>query len=278
MSKIIGITGGTGFLADALIRRLLKWHKKPRIRVLARNEGKLYKLLEKYPTLEVVAGDIADNYIARKFMKDLDTCFHLAAFKYVDKAEIEPYQCVRSNILGTLNVLKWSYVYKPRMVLGISTDKAAQIRGVYGATKYIMEKLFQEAERINPKTKYRIVRYGNVLYSTGSALCKWRNKINRREPICVTNPRATRFFFTREQAIDLIVECVKKQKNAQPKIPKMRAVAIGDLALAVTEKYGKVKIEITELNSADNMHETLDGKVFSNQVKLYSINQIKKLI
>src|SRR3990167_4808776 len=186
------ITGGSGFLGHELIKRL-----DGKIKVVARNEGNLIALKEKFPYIEIVTGNIADSYICQKVCSDIDGIFHLAAFKHVGLAEKENVrECVLSNIQGSLNLLEETRKNKPEFIIGISTDKAAQVKGVYGATKFLMERLFDEYADTNPATKYRVVRYGNVMYSTGSVLCKWKDKIQAGEPVIVTDLNATRFFWT----------------------------------------------------------------------------------
>lgn len=276
------VTGATGFLGEKLIESLLKTQISVQIRALARNEGKLIALKERFPQIEIMTGDVADQWIARKAMHGIDGVFHLAAFKHVGQAEKDVFQCVNSNIAGTVNILEESYKTKPHFVIGISTDKAAQVAGVYGATKLLMERLFQEIETINPDTKYRIVRYGNVLYSTGSVLCKWKEKIQKDEEITLTDPEATRFFWTRDEAIQLIFQCLNEAKDSKPWIPKMKAMSIGNLLYAMKNKYNPeydmTKIQVIGLQPGENMNETMDGKVFSDQVEQFTVEEIKKLI
>lgn len=114
-------------------------------------------------------------------------------------------------MIGSLNILEESLENKFDFVIGISTDKAAQVSGVYGASKLLMERLFCQFEAINNSTEYRIVRYGNVLYSTGSVLCKWRDLLSEGKEVIVTDPDATRFFWTRDQAVDLIFLALRMQ-------------------------------------------------------------------
>lgn len=276
------VTGATGFLGEELIASLLKTQIDVKIRALARNEGKLIALKERFPQIEIMTGDVADQWIARKAMHGINGVFHLAAFKHVGQAEKDVFQCVNSNIAGTVNILEESYKTKPHFVIGISTDKAAQVAGVYGATKLLMERLFQEIETINPDTKYRIVRYGNVLYSTGSVLCKWKDKLEKNEEIILTDPEATRFFWTREEAIQLIFQCLNTAPDSKPWVPKMKAMSIGNLLYAMKNKYNPeydmTKIQVIGLQPGENMNETMDGKVFSNEVEQYTVEEITSLI
>lgn len=271
---MILITGGSGFLGEALISRL---YPEP-IRVVSRNEGKLVELKEKFPEIEILTGNIADDWVAKKAMNGARAVYHLAAYKHVALAEENILECINSNIVGSINLLKESIETKPLLMVGISTDKAAQVKGIYGATKLCMEGLFQEVEKINPQTKYRVVRYGNVLYSTGSVLCKWKSLIEQGKPVTLTNPESTRFYWTREQAVDHIFECIDKARDSKPYVPTMKAASLGDLLTAMMNKYGEVEVKKSSLGSADNLHETMDGRVFSNEVDRLSIKELERLI
>ena len=166
------ITGGSGFLGEELIKRILSEGGK--VTIVARSEVGLIKTKQTFPNIEYYTGDIADKFTLKRFT-DIQGIFHLAAFKHVGLAETQARECTLSNVLGSINVLEHAVDIGVEFVLGISTDKAAQVKGVYGASKLIMERLFFQFEKDYPKIKFRTVRYGNVLYSTGSVLCKWRD-------------------------------------------------------------------------------------------------------
>ena len=140
-SKTYLVTGGSGFLGAELISRI-----PGKVRVIARNEGNLIALKEKFPHIEIIPGSIADPFVVEKAIQGVDGIFHLAAFKHVGLAENHVKECVESNVIGTLNLLEATLKHKPEFIIGISTDKAAQVTGVYGATKLLQEKLFEEYE------------------------------------------------------------------------------------------------------------------------------------
>ena len=262
-------------MGQVLISRLKGHH----IRVLDRNEGKLVELKQKYPQVkEIIVGDVADRASVKDLMREADEVYHLAAVKGVDIAERNVLQTMKSNIIGSMNVVEESLETKPKLVVSISTDKAAQVNGIYGASKLCLEGMMREAERINPKTKYRIIRYGNVLYSTGSVLFKWRRAMQKGQGVAITDPNMTRFFWTVDEAIDHIFEALKKSKNSQPFIPRMKAMRMGDLLRAMMDKYGTVPVNIIGNRGGENLHETMDGKAFSNQVAQFSIKEIMKKI
>jgi len=276
------ITGGTGFLGQALITKLSK-KKIKHITVISRNEGQLIKLKEQFPFINILPGDISNKFDLLKAFKNIDVIFHLAAFKHVLLAEESPSLCISSNIIGTQNILELSLKYKIKFIIGISTDKAAKVNGVYGATKLLHERLFSEYEKINKKTAYRTVRYGNVLYSTGSVLFKWREALKKNKPLIVTDLNATRFYWTVDHAINLIFDCLKYAKNSQPYVPKMKSLKLGDLLKATIEKYAndpsRVKIKKIGLQQGENMHEIIDSSIpDSSEATKYKIEEIKKLI
>ena len=268
MEKFL-ITGGSGFLGTALVERL----QEHNLVILSRNEGNLVKLKEKYPNIEIIVGDIRDKQTCRKALNGVTGVFHLAAMKHVGLAEENPRECVMSNLLGTINLLD---EFRGDFFLFISTDKAEKVSSVYGATKFISEKLLKEYEKIN-KTKYRIVRYGNVLYSTGSVLCKWKDKIAKGEEITVTDLDSTRFYWTVGSAINLIFECLEKATDCTPYCPEMKSITMKDLVGCMLEKYGEVPIKLTGLQPGENKHELCGGK-WSNEVSQYTKEEIMEMI
>jgi len=271
------ITGGTGFLGTKLIERL---YKQNEIRVVARNEGKLIQLQQKFPKIEIITGNIADSCTTKKACSGVDGIFHLAAFKHVRWAEEQSFECIRTNVNGSINILNQGDDNFPEFILGISTDKAASLSGVYGSTKYLMEKLFSEYEKMFPKIKFRIVRYGNVLYSTGSVLCLWKELLQKHGEITITSPEATRFFWTLEQAVDLIFDCLENAKDSSPYVPEMKSMKMGDLLTAMQAKYGKAgNIKVIGLQPGENLHEKIieTGKN-SNESEKFTIEEILEMI
>lgn len=276
-AKIL-ITGGSGYLGQELVSRLAAdgytW-----IAVVSRNEGELMKLKSRFPFIEIIPGDISNAALCEKAAFQASAIFHLAAFKHVGLAEKEVSRCILSNVGGTMNLLETTIHNKPGFIVGISTDKAAQVKGVYGATKFLMERLFAEFEAFNPETKYRTVRYGNVLDSTGSVTTIWREKMKKGEEVIITDPDATRFYWTVGQAVDLIFDCLKNATNSKPHHSPMKAMRLGDLLDAMMEKYGKSLIKVIGLQPGENMHEviTADGGD-SSQAPRYTKDEILELI
>jgi len=277
LSKKYLITGGSGFLGIELIKRLTEMGCRNIVSV-SRNEGKSVQLKELFPHVEIILGDIKDKYICHKVCKEVSGTFHLAAFKHVGLAEKENVkECVQGNIVGTINLLEEVRTGNQDFIIGISSDKAANIKGVYGATKFIMERLFSEYELLNSKTKFRIVRYGNVAWSTGSVLCKWKEKMIKGESVTITDPDATRFFWKVESAVDLIFDCLDNAKNSIPYIVPMKSIRMGDLLDTMMDKYGKVPVNTIGMQIGENLHESHDG-IDSFHAERYTKQEILQLI
>jgi len=278
--KLYLVTGGSGFLGFPLVDKIISEGAK--VRVIARDEGKLISLKEKYPDIEIYPGDIADRFEVKQAMKGVNGVFHLAASKHVGLAETFVRENVKSNTLGSLNILEESLKCDLDFILTTSTDKAAQVAGVYGATKFLVERLFKQFESLNPNCQYRIVRYGNVLYSTGSVLCKWKDLIEQGKEVIVTEPSATRFFWNVEQAIQLIIDCLDKATDTSPYCPSMKSMRIDNLLEAMVQKYGDgqtIKIKEIGLQPGENLHEkVMEEGPYSNECEQFTIDEIKELI
>lgn len=277
--KNILITGGTGFLGRELIHTIFQFakfkNKTPNITVLARNEGKLIALKEQYD-IDIICGSVEDGVTVQKACKDIDTIFHLAAFKHVGLAEQQPYQCTMSNIYGTINLLN---AFNGSLFVAISTDKAAKLQGVYGASKRIMERLIEERSNTNLSVKYIVPRYGNVLGSTGSIVPKWIKAAKNNEAITITDPKATRFFFTVADAVDLIFEAIEKGESGIPYIKHMKSCYVATIAESIQKKYGKFKkINKIGLQPGENMHEYLDAEYCSRDADKFTTDELMEMI
>jgi len=280
-NKLYLVTGGSGFLGHPLVKYILD--KGGTVRVISRDEGKLIDLKEKYSSVEIYTGDISDVFEVRQAMKDVTGVFHLAASKHVGLAEKFVRENIKTNTIGSLNILENSLDHPTlKFVLSISTDKAAQVVGVYGATKFLMERAIKQYEELNPNVLYRTVRYGNVLYSTGSVLCKWKDLISQGKQVIVTAPEATRFFWSVDDAIQLIIDCMNNATDSSPYCPIMKSMRIDDLLQAMIQKYSNgqdISIKIIGLQPGENMHEkVLEEGPYSNEVEHFTIEEILPMI
>jgi UDP-N-acetylglucosamine 4,6-dehydratase len=272
------ITGGTGVIGYSLCKRIINMGGY--VIVLSRSETKLNKLKEKYNEIEIVVGDICDKQLVRNTIKKVDGVFHLAAVAEGMQTG-KPIESIKTNIIGSLNVLEESS--NVDFVLGISSDKVVQVSGNYGATKFLMEKLFNQFEETNPKVKYRVVRLGNIIYSVDSVLCKWKKLIKGCEEVIVTDKRATRFFMTSEESVDSILNCLENAKDSKPYFEPMKSTSIGNLLQAMINKYSpdgcELPIKTIGLQPNENLHEKISSRgIFTNQVEQYTIKELEKMI
>ena len=279
--KEILIFGGTGFLGKELVKRLILSGFK-NITIFSRDEGKLIELKQEYKSVQILTGDIFDKFEVYQAMKNKDYIFHLAAFKHVGLAETQSRECIKTNLVGSLNILECSMDLKPDLIITTSTDKAAQVNGVYGATKYLVEELFKQFEKVNEDTKYRVVRYGNVLYSTGSVLCKWKKLISENKQIIITDPDASRFFWTVSEAVQLLFDCIEHSTDTAPYCPSMKSMSMGNLLEAMILKYGngnRPPVKQIGLQQGENKHEKIlrEGPS-SDQVEKFTVEEIMELI
>lgn len=257
--KVILITGGSGALGNALIKRLLEFNPKE-IRIFSRAEKLQEMTREKYsdPRCKYILGDIRDYFSVRNAIRGTNIVIHAAAFKYLDLAEMQVAECVKNNVHGSLNVINALQDEKTvDICLGISTDKASSPINVYGMSKLIMERLFCEAERTKHdiKTRFLTVRYGNVMMTTGSVVPKWKKLYEAKETIKVTDPTMTRFMFTLDDSIDLIFYALANGKGGDIISVKMSAVLLGDLAKIISR--GEVPVEFIGRRHGEKTHECL---------------------
>ena len=272
------ITGGTGVIGDTLCKRILSLGGQ--VVVMSRSENKLKKLKEKYNKIEIVIGNICDRQLVRNTIENVDGVFHLAAVAEGMQAG-KPVESVKTNVIGSLVVLEEAFDVD--FVLGISSDKVVQVSGSYGATKFLMEKLFNQFEEINPNVKYRVIRLGNVIYSVDSVLYRWKSLIENCKEIIITDKRATRFFMTSDKAIDLILNCLENAKDSKPYFEDMKSTSIGNLLQAMINKYAptdcKLPIKRIGLHSSENLHERVfEGGPFTNEIEQYTVEELEEMI
>ena len=175
-----------------------------------------------------------------------------------------------------------SLTQEVEFLLGVSSDKAVQVSGPYGATKFLMERLFQEYQEKNKDIKYRGVRMGNVIYSVDSVLYKWKSLIERGEEVIVTEPKATRFFLTKNQSVDLMLNGLKSN-SSKPYCDIPKSTSIGNLLQAMANKYlpkgKKLKVKEIGLQPNENLHERIvDNGLMSNDMEQYTIEELEKMI
>ena len=262
-NKKILITGGTGSLGISLTQRILKENPNS-IRILSRNENNQISMSRKFPNEDRFhIGDIRDKERLIRSMEGVDVVIHTAALKHVDIIEYNPFESIKTNVIGTQNVIDACHYAGVKMAVGISTDKAVSPLNVYGATKLLTEKLFVSAsnyvDKIQHPTNFVAIRYGNVLGSSGSVLPRFIELINSKKNIEITDPEMTRFTITMDDALEFIVNSMIKSKGSDTFVPKLKAYNIMDLKDALFEILGKTDYVITKIRPGEKLAEVLIG-------------------
>ena len=261
-NKTILITGGTGSLGQALTKRLLQMDVRA-IRIFSRNESKQIEMENdiKDDRIRFFLGDVRDIQRLTRATEDVDLVFHTAALKHVPKIEYNPFEAIKTNVVGSQNVIDACLINNVEKVICVGTDKAVSPLNTYGATKLLMEKLFVAANNYLNREKYRTiflaVRYGNVLGSSGSVVPKFIEQINANKPITITDPEMTRFSITMDEALDFIFNATKIGKGSEVFVPKLRAYNIVDVKNALTELLTDTGEKITGIRTGEKLHETL---------------------
>ena len=268
-NKKILITGGTGSLGQALTKRLLSLGVDT-IRIFSRNEYNQIEMEKKFndKKLRFLLGDIRDGERLTKAMADIDIVFHAAALKHVPKIEYNPFEAIKTNVIGSQNVIDSSAASNVEKVVCIGTDKSVLPLNTYGATKLLMEKIFVSANNyINPekyRTKFVAVRYGNVLGSSGSVIPLMVEQIKQGKKITMTDPKMTRFSITMDDALTFILNATKYGKGSEIFIPKMKAYVIDDVISALKEIFSYGNIEEVGARPGEKLEENL---INSDEIK-----------
>ena len=256
------ITGGTGSLGQALTKRLLDM-KVDTIRILSRNEEKQISMETEFDDSRIrfFLGDVRDLSRLERAFEDIDIVFHAAALKHVPKIEYNPFEAVKTNVIGSQNVIDASLKQDVGKVIAIGTDKAVSPFNTYGATKLLMEKLFVDAANyVNPekhRTKFIALRYGNVLGSSGSVIPKFIEQIKNNKKVTITDPEMTRFSITMDEALDFVLESTIMGVGSEVIIPKLKAYTIVDIKNALFDLLRDTGYEFTGIREGEKLHETL---------------------
>ncbi len=260
--KTVLITGGTGSLGQAITKRLLEMDVRA-IRIFSRNESKQIQMESKFQDqrLRFLLGDVRDYGRLEMALEDVDIVFHTAALKHVPKIEYNPFESIKTNVIGSQNVIDACLKSNVERAVCIGTDKAVSPLNTYGSTKLLMEKLFVAANNYLNREKYRTiflaVRYGNVLGSSGSVIPKFIEQIKSNKSVTITDPEMTRFSITMNEALDFIFNSVNIAKGSEIFVPKLRAYNIMDVKNALAELLSDTNEKITGIRTGEKLHETL---------------------
>lgn len=260
-NKILLITGGTGSFGNAVMKRFLTTDIKE-IRIFSRDEKKQDDMRKKYKSekLRFYIGDVRDLASVKNAMHGVDYVFHAAALKQVPSCEFFPLEAVKTNVIGTDNVLTGAIDMSIKKVICLSTDKAAYPINAMGISKAMMEKVFvAKSKTVDPhKTLICGTRYGNVMASRGSVIPLFIDQIKAGQPLTITDPNMTRFLMSLEDAVELVLFAFENAEAGDIMVQKAPASTIGDLARAIKELF-KVKNEIRIIGTrhGEKLYETL---------------------
>jgi len=269
--KTILVTGGVGSIGREIIQELLKLDPSV-VRVFDNNEAGLFELEKeaKHPALRFFLGDVRDRDRLKRAVEGVDIVFHAAALKHVPICEYNPFDAIKTNVIGTQNLIDVSLDEGVERVIAISTDKAANPNNVMGATKLLAERLIAAANvyRGTRKTIFTCVRFGNVMASSGSVMPVFEDQIKKGGPLTLTHKNMTRFMMPASDAVKLVFKAAELSKGGDVFILKMPSMRIIDLAEMMVEelapKYGSspkdIKIKETGPRPGEKIHEELMTK------------------
>jgi UDP-N-acetylglucosamine 4,6-dehydratase/5-epimerase len=259
-NKSILITGGTGSFGHQYVSTILERYDVTRLVIYSRDELKQYEMHQKFIQYENIMrffiGDVRDVGRLKEAMRGIDIVIHAAALKHVPIAEYNPMECIKTNIHGSENVIKASLDNNVEKVIALSTDKAANPINLYGATKLASDKLFVAANNMSGgRTKFSVVRYGNVVGSRGSVVPYFDKIIKDKESVIpITHKQMTRFWITLQEGVDFVLNCFKLMEGGEIFVPKIPSVRIIDLAKAMAPD---IPIEIIGIRPGEKLHEVM---------------------
>jgi len=255
------LTGGTGSFGRAFTRELLKRHPKiKRLVIFSRDELKQFEMAQEFPTIEYPGiryfiGDVRDADRLRRAMEGIDTVVHAAALKQVSAAEYNPFEFIKTNVLGSQNLVDACLDFGVKRVVALSTDKAAAPINLYGATKLCADKLFIAANNFRGKkdVRFSVVRYGNVMGSRGSVI-PFFLKMAKTGVLPVTDPHMTRFNITLEDGVKLVLSAIDSAEGGEIIVPKIPSYRITDVATAIGPNCRR---RVTGIRPGEKLHEEM---------------------
>ncbi|MEK3883314.1 polysaccharide biosynthesis protein [Paenibacillus sp. PL2-23] len=254
------ITGGTGSWGQELTRKLLPFQPKE-IRIFSRNEFAQVHMQRTFdhPALRFIIGDVRDQEAVMEACRGVDYVFHLAALKHVPVCELQPDEALKTNVIGTENVIRASIRHEVQKVIDVSTDKAVDPINFYGMTKAFAERLMIRANALSDKTRFVCVRGGNVLGTQGSVVPYFKALLGQKKDIPLTSHEMTRFFLTISEAIDLLLKASVDSVGGEIFVMKMKACQIDHLAEVLMERFsdGSSRLMETGIRPGEKLHEVL---------------------
>lgn len=260
-NQTILVTGGTGSWGYELVRQLLTYNPKE-IRIFSRNESNQFTMKQEFdnnPKLHFIIGDIKEKDALLEACHGVDYIFHLAALKHVPVCEDQPIEALKTNVIGTQNVIDAAIACNVHRVVYISTDKASDPSNFYGLSKAMGERLIIHANTLKTATRFVCIRGGNVLGTNGSVIHVFKRQIQEKQKVGITDLKMTRFFLTVQDAIKLVFKATFESIGGEIFVMKMPACRIIDLAHVLIEASNKENIEIETLGirPGEKIHELL---------------------
>ncbi len=254
------VTGGSGSFGRAFVSHLLTHNLATKVCVIARDEAKQERMADDLgndPRLRFFLGDVRDAERLKQAFRGVNIVIHAAALKRVPALEYNPHEAVLTNVTGSQNVIAAALACGVPRVVGISSDKAVNPLNLYGATKLCMEKLFMGALAYAGESgpRFSCVRYGNVAGSRGSVIPKWRRLIRDGKLIALTDPEATRFWITLDEAVGLVLMALQRMKGSEVFVPKLPTFRMADLAAAMQP----TGVNVVGLRAGEKVHESMIG-------------------
>ena len=258
-NKTLLITGGTGSFGNAVLNKFIDSNINE-IRIFSRDEKKQDDMRRKFQNdkIKYFIGDVRDESSIDQAMKGVDFVFHAAALKQVPSCEFYPMEAVKTNIIGTENMLNSAINNNVEKVICLSTDKAVYPINAMGVSKSLMEKVFVAKSRVSSKIKIIGTRYGNVMASRGSVIPLFYNQIKDNKPITITDPKMTRFMMSLDNAVELVLYAFQNGNTGDIFVQKAPSTTIGELAETMKTIYNSnTKIKNIGIRHGEKIHETL---------------------
>jgi UDP-N-acetylglucosamine 4,6-dehydratase/5-epimerase len=257
--KTILITGGTGSFGKQTVGTILDRYEPKKVIVYSRDELKQFEMAQVYsdPRMRYFIGDVRDQDRLIQAMNGVDFVIHAAALKQVPAAEYNPMECIKTNIHGAENVIQAALTMEVERVIALSTDKAANPINLYGATKLVSDKLFVAANNVagGHKSRFGVVRYGNVVGSRGSVIPFFRNLVaNGADHLPITDASMTRFWITLQQGVDFVLKSFERMHGGEMFVPKIPSARITDLASAIAPEMHQ---KVIGIRPGEKLHEIM---------------------
>ncbi|WP_411738382.1 polysaccharide biosynthesis protein [Peribacillus sp. S4] len=272
-NQTILVTGGTGSWGYELVRQLLDYEPRE-IRIFSRNESNQFTMKQEFdnnPKLNFIIGDIKEKEALIEASQGVDYIFHLAALKHVPVCENQPIEALKTNVIGTQNVIEAAISCNVHSVVNISTDKASNPSNFYGLSKAMAERLIIHANTLKTNTRFVCIRGGNVLGTNGSVIHVFKKQIKEKGKIGITDLNMTRFFLTIEEAIKLVFKATFESIGGEIFVMKMPSCKIIDLAEVLMEASNKTNIgvEVLGIRPGEKLHEILLSEYESTTAIVY---------